>query len=443
MNAMSCCGGPAAHRDTGGAVAGVSGAWARVEARLARFGAVWLIGSAGLPILYPVPEDGGAAVPAEPSPLVAPAILSFTAAPDAILPGDVTVLRWKTSGAVLLRLDPGVGLVQGTAKTLRPAETTRFKLTATSAAGVMVSAEATVRVARGPIVAEFGVPPAPRRVVTPTMFGISYSVPGFGTIWSGSHYRGRFIRAAADRDFALMASLHVETVKLYYGPDSGLVYLKDGGARLRTAANDPDWPYYDDAVAFAPEIFRRATDLGMRPTLCFMTNEIYTTGPNGMYYNGGPTWYEYAYLHGPGPARMARDIAAWEKGLVDALLASPVCDQIYYINLATELGYAHIGAEGVTISDAQVDGLPQAVKVPAARRAMDALTGQINPATGHFIYDVADIRLAARARLRRTPLAITEVHDYPDLYKDSPGATLPGIVSPALVESTTRASVVT
>ncbi len=77
-----------------------------------------------------------------------PTIVSFTAAPAAILAGESSLLSWDVLGATLLSIDSGVGPVVGTSTTVTPTATTTYRLSATNAAGT-VTADVTVTVGGG------------------------------------------------------------------------------------------------------------------------------------------------------------------------------------------------------------------------------------------------------------------------------------------------------
>ena len=65
-----------------------------------------------------------------------PTIVSFTADPSQLRPGQTTALRWTVLGASEVRIDPGIGLV-GTTGTavVRPLSSTGYTLTATGPGG--------------------------------------------------------------------------------------------------------------------------------------------------------------------------------------------------------------------------------------------------------------------------------------------------------------------
>jgi hypothetical protein len=87
-------------------------------------------------------------------PAAPPVISSFTASPEATLPGGEVTLSWSVSGAETLTIS-GVGDVSGLeSQTVTPNETTTFVLTATNAQG-SDSAELTVLVGNAPVIEAF------------------------------------------------------------------------------------------------------------------------------------------------------------------------------------------------------------------------------------------------------------------------------------------------
>ena len=79
-----------------------------------------------------------------------PVVSSFAATPSSVFPGESTTLTWAVSGATSISIDHGVGTVTGTSIVVRPAETTRYTLTATNDAGAR-SASTSVIVAPAPV----------------------------------------------------------------------------------------------------------------------------------------------------------------------------------------------------------------------------------------------------------------------------------------------------
>ncbi len=80
------------------------------------------------------------------SPVAAPSILSFSAAPAAITAGQTSLLSWSVNGATSVSIDNGIGDVSGlTSRPVSPALTTTYTLTASNSGG-SVTARATVAV---------------------------------------------------------------------------------------------------------------------------------------------------------------------------------------------------------------------------------------------------------------------------------------------------------
>ncbi len=77
-----------------------------------------------------------------------PTIVSFGATPATIAAGESSVLAWDVLGATQLSIDQGIGTVTGTSRSVTPATTTVYTLSATNAAGT-VTATATVTVGAG------------------------------------------------------------------------------------------------------------------------------------------------------------------------------------------------------------------------------------------------------------------------------------------------------
>jgi hypothetical protein len=105
-----------------------------------------------------------------------PTIVSFTAAPAAILAGGSSVLSWDVLGATALSIDNGVGPVVGTSTIVTPTVTTTYRLSATNAAGT-VTADAIVDVAAPPANLRYATNPASYTVGS----GITANVPA----WDG------------------------------------------------------------------------------------------------------------------------------------------------------------------------------------------------------------------------------------------------------------------
>ncbi len=77
----------------------------------------------------------------------APVILSLSASPTSITAGGSSALSWSVNGATSITLDNGIGDVTGlTSKSVTPAQTTTYTLTAANSAGT-VTAKVTVTIA--------------------------------------------------------------------------------------------------------------------------------------------------------------------------------------------------------------------------------------------------------------------------------------------------------
>ena len=78
---------------------------------------------------------------------VSPMVSFFTAEPTTIAQGEKAALRWKTTGAVRVKVSPGVlaRQVEGSA-TVQPRATTEYLLMAFGADGRSASAKVTVEV---------------------------------------------------------------------------------------------------------------------------------------------------------------------------------------------------------------------------------------------------------------------------------------------------------
>jgi hypothetical protein len=64
-----------------------------------------------------------------------PVIASFVASPTTITSGQSSTLSWNVTGATSLSLNQGIGVVTGTSRSVSPAATTTYTLTATNAGG--------------------------------------------------------------------------------------------------------------------------------------------------------------------------------------------------------------------------------------------------------------------------------------------------------------------
>ena len=70
-----------------------------------------------------------------PPPPTKPVISSFAANPTNVVQGNSSTLSWSVTGATLLSIDQGVGVVTGTSKNVAPTATTTYTLSAGNSAG--------------------------------------------------------------------------------------------------------------------------------------------------------------------------------------------------------------------------------------------------------------------------------------------------------------------
>ncbi len=101
--------------------------------------------------------------PPPPPPPSKPTITSFTATPTKITAGQSSTLAWATTGATLLTIDNGVGVVTGTSKSVSPTATTTYTLSAGNSAGTTT---ATVTVTVAPVVVTPPPPPPPSNLIS-------------------------------------------------------------------------------------------------------------------------------------------------------------------------------------------------------------------------------------------------------------------------------------
>ena len=120
-----------------------------------------------------------------------PTINSFVASPGSITAGSSTTLYWDVSGATNLSIDQNVGSVNGSSRTVSPASSVTYTLTATNAQG-SVTATANVTVYAAPVASGLTasanpIPYGGTVVLTPTYSGgTGVITPGnYGTV-SGS-----------------------------------------------------------------------------------------------------------------------------------------------------------------------------------------------------------------------------------------------------------------
>jgi hypothetical protein len=105
-----------------------------------------------------------------------PAIISFVATPSTVTAGDRTVLAWNVTGATSVSVDNGIGSVAGSSQDVTPGSTTTYTLTAANAAGVAVTAAATVTVVAPSVIISFVASPA--AIAAGRSSTLSWSVTG-------------------------------------------------------------------------------------------------------------------------------------------------------------------------------------------------------------------------------------------------------------------------
>jgi len=88
-----------------------------------------------------------------------PVIVSYSAGPPNINPGQSSTLTWGVNGATTLSLSPSIGTVTGSSRKVTPAATTTYVLTATNTYGT-VTASVTVAVGNKPAISAFTATPA-------------------------------------------------------------------------------------------------------------------------------------------------------------------------------------------------------------------------------------------------------------------------------------------
>jgi len=88
-----------------------------------------------------------------------PVIASFEANPSTINLGDAVALTWEVTGATALKIDPGVGVVTGTAIAVKPTDATTYILTATNAAGSSTAKVTITLLPPPPVISYFGAAP--------------------------------------------------------------------------------------------------------------------------------------------------------------------------------------------------------------------------------------------------------------------------------------------
>ncbi|MGE5298112.1 MAG: fibronectin type III domain-containing protein, partial [Acidobacteriaceae bacterium] len=111
-----------------------------------------------------------------------PTISSFSANPTAVNPGQSATLSWVISGATQLSIDQGIGIVTGSSRSVTPAATATYTLTATNAAGSSTSSvQLTVNSAPAlPVISSFAV--SPNSIIEGSSSTLSWSVSGASSV---------------------------------------------------------------------------------------------------------------------------------------------------------------------------------------------------------------------------------------------------------------------
>ena len=95
-------------------------------------------------------SDNDTTVDPGPSPASPPVIRAFSATETDIVHGDWTQLRWTVENATVAAISPGIGVVPSSgvnARSIRPARTTTYEITASNSEGTVSAAvEVTVNV---------------------------------------------------------------------------------------------------------------------------------------------------------------------------------------------------------------------------------------------------------------------------------------------------------
>jgi hypothetical protein len=116
----------------------------------------------------------------------APTISSFAADPATISTGQSSTLNWAVTGATLISLNQGIGLVAAIdSEVVSPTQTTIYTLTAQNAAGESVSAKVTVTVGAPPSIEIFTATPSTISVGEGAILTASFTNAASATIDNG------------------------------------------------------------------------------------------------------------------------------------------------------------------------------------------------------------------------------------------------------------------
>lgn len=167
--------------------------------------------------LAPACGGGGGSAAPPPAP-TAPVIASFTATPMTIAPGQSSTLAWTVTGATILSLDPGIGAVTGSSRTITPAATTTYTLTATNSTG-SVTAAATVTVQPPPLITVSVAPatavllPGGQQQFTATVSGTAQTAVQWTTTGGAISAGGLYSAPAAAGTYQARATLVADSSK--------------------------------------------------------------------------------------------------------------------------------------------------------------------------------------------------------------------------------------
>ncbi len=228
--------------------------------------------------------------------------------------------------------------------------------------------------------------------------GYAYFVERMVGSWNTNGFISR-VRRNLRRDLPIMASVGAPAVKLCLCPPfAGLRYQEGQGAEV-------DVETLEASTRNMVTIIRQFADHGIPVVIDFVLNDYYLRGPNGWIPNNDPDWYQYAYepMGFPeGAQRMARDFAEWESAFVEAFREADVERHILYYNLFTEANYS-FRPYAKDVTSCVVRTVLASVNVPDDKRVADAYP---HTDAQHLADDVAAVG---------KPLALTEVHAYPDV----------------------------
>ena len=230
--------------------------------------------------------------------------------------------------------------------------------------------------------------------------GYAFFVERMVGTWNSSGFIPR-IQKNFYRDLPILASLGAPAVKITMGPAfKGLIFTDGKGAKF-------DKKLIELTKTNMITIIRGFKDHGIPVVIDFVLNDYYLRGPNGWIPNNKPNWHEYSYLpmgYPNGAEKMAEDFVKWENEFIHAIKNAGLDSAILYYNLFTEAHYS-FKPYAKDITSIIVKKVLSDADVSDSKRAADA-------------YPYTDAKhLLADVKAVGKPIAITEVHAYPDLYK--------------------------